>query len=152
SQTLAKDVDFIGTRPAVQRISASGGWANGDAVFVGHNPSDEATITYYQKKRHIFGDLRIEVFDSEGKLLGTVPTSKRRGLSRATWSMRLKPPQVPAAASAAGGAFIGPRVLPGSYTVKLTKDKQEYSTKLELVPDSRATYSADDRRTEFALS
>lgn len=65
--------------------------------------------------------------------------------------MRLKPPQVPAAASAAGGA-IGPRVLPGTYTVKLTKDKQDCSTKLELIPDPRATYSADDRRTEFALS
>jgi photosystem II stability/assembly factor-like uncharacterized protein len=151
-ETRAKDVDFIGIKPAVQRISAWGGWANGDAVFVGPNSADEAAITYYQKKRHIFGDLKIEVFDSEGKLLGTVPTSKRRGLSRATWSMRLKAPQVPAAASAAGGAFIGPRVLPGTYTVKLTKDKQEYATKLELIADPRATYSADDRRTEFALS
>ena len=52
-------------------------------------------ITYYQKKRHIFGDLKIEVLDPAGKLLGTIPSSKRRGLNRATWSMRLKPPQVP---------------------------------------------------------
>ena len=45
-------------------ISAGGGWVNGDAAFVGPNPPDDAIITYYQKKRHIFGDLKIEVLDS----------------------------------------------------------------------------------------
>src|SRR5205823_2759250 len=75
-EMLAKDVVFIETKPSVQRVSASGGWSNGDAVFIGPNPPDQAVITYYQKKRHIFGDLKIEVFDEDGKLLGTVPTSK----------------------------------------------------------------------------
>jgi hypothetical protein len=81
-----------------------------------------------------------------------VPTSKRRGLSRATWSMRLKPPQVPSAAIAAGGAFMGPRILPGNYTVKLTKDQQAYNSKLQVSADPRAKHSADDRRTQFDLS
>ena len=36
-------------------------------MFVGPNPPDEAVITYYQKKRHIFGDLKIEVFDPAGQ-------------------------------------------------------------------------------------
>ena len=40
-------------------------------------------ITYYQKKRHIFGDLKIEVLDADGKVVGTIPSSKRRGLNRA---------------------------------------------------------------------
>src|SRR3989454_5556075 len=87
--------------------SAQGGWANGDAAFVGPNPPDDAVITYYQKKRHIFGDLKIEVFDQAGKLVGTVPSSKRRGLSRVTWSMRITAPRVPPAASAAFGAAFG---------------------------------------------
>jgi len=47
------------------------------------NPIDEAVITYYQQKRHIFGDLKIEILDPDGKLLTTVPSSKRRGLNRA---------------------------------------------------------------------
>jgi hypothetical protein len=132
----------------VQRISASGGWRNGDATFVGPNPTDDAVITYYQRKRHIFGDLKIEIFDEDGKLLDTVPTSKRRGLNRATWSMRLKPPRVPAAATAAFGAARGPRVLPGTYTVKLTKDRQVYTMQLPVVADPRAKYTADDRRAD----
>ena len=151
-ETVATDVVLIQARPSVQRISGSGGWVNGDATFVGPNPSDEAVITYYQKKRHIFGDLKIEIFDKDGKLLDTVPTSKRRGLNRATWSMRLKPPKVPAAATAAFGAATGPRLLPDSYTVKLTKDRQVYAIQLPVVPDPRAKYTAEDRRAQLELS
>jgi photosystem II stability/assembly factor-like uncharacterized protein len=152
AKTLAKEVVFLEAKPSAQRISASGGWMNGDAAFVGPNSPDEAVLTYYQKKRHIFGDLKIEVFDESGKSLGTVPTSKRRGLSRATWSMRMKPPKVPPAASATFGAFIGPRFLPGTYQVRLTKDKQVYTTKLVVVPDPRTKYLAKDRRAQFELS
>ena len=151
-ETLAKDVVFIETRPSVQRVFASGGWSNGDAAFLGPNSPDEASITYYQKKRHIFGDLKIEVFDDGGKLVDAVPASKRRGLSRATWSMRLKPPKVPSAAIAAFGASIGPRVLPGAYTVKLTKDKQTYTTQLRIVADPRVRHTTDGRKAQLHLS
>ena len=41
----------------------------------------EAQITYYQQKRHIFGDLKIEVLGPDGKVLEQrSPASKRRGL------------------------------------------------------------------------
>jgi hypothetical protein len=151
-ETVGTDVVLIKTKPSVQRIPASGEWFNGDAAFVGPNSTDDAVITYYQKKRHIFGDLKIEIFDENGKLLDTVPASKRRGLNRATWSMRLKPPRVPAAAAVTFGAARGPRLLPDTYTVKLTKDKQVYTMPLPVVPDPRAKYTADDRRAQLKLS
>jgi hypothetical protein len=72
-------------------------------------------ITYYLQKRHIFGDMKLEVLDSTGKHLATLPTSKRRGLSRVTWSMRMPPARIPPAATAAFGP--GPRFMPGTYTV-----------------------------------
>jgi photosystem II stability/assembly factor-like uncharacterized protein len=149
---LAKDVVFMRARPTVQKLSANGGWVNGDAAFVGPNPPDAAVITYYLQKRHIFGDMKIEVLDAAGKLVGVVPTAKRRGLSRVTWSMRRPPPRVPPAASAAFGAAYGPRVLPGTYTVKMTKDNQVYTTPLRVVPDPRTTHTLADRRAQFALS
>ena len=150
--TLASNAVFMQARPVVQRIPAQGGWANGDAAFVGPNPPDDAVITYYQKKRHIFGDLKIEVFDQAGKLVGTVPSSKRRGLSRVTWSMRITAPRVPPAASAAFGAAFGPRLLPGTYTVKMSKDKDVYSTQLAVLPDARARHTAADRQAQFDLA
>src|SRR6266567_2782172 len=140
-ELLAKEAAFVDARPAAQQMPASGGWANGDAVFVGDNPTDEAVITYYQQKRHIFGDLKIEILDATGKVLSIVPSSKRRGLNRATWSMRLKAPRVPTAASAAFGAAFGPRVLPGTYTVKMTKDNKVYTTQLVVTRDPRSTYT-----------
>jgi photosystem II stability/assembly factor-like uncharacterized protein len=151
-EALMKDAFFIQGRPTVQSISGGGGWSIGDAEFVGDNPTDEAVITYYQRRRHIFGDLKIEVFDADGKLLGTIPSSKRRGLSRTTWSMRLQPPRVPPAASAAFGAAFGPRVLPGTYTVKMTNDRQVYTTLLQIAPDPRSTHTAADRKAQFDLA
>ncbi len=151
-ETLAKEAVFIEARPSVQRLPASGGWANGDAAFAGPNPPDEAIITYYQRRRHIFGDLKIQVFDQGGKLLSTIPSSKRRGLSRATWAMRLKPPKVPAAASAAFGAAVGPRVLPGTYTVKMTKDNEVYTAPLQVVADPRSKHTPEDRKAQFDLA
>ena len=152
AELLAQDAAFIEARPTVQRVHAGGGWVNGDASFSGPNPTDEAVITYYQQKRHIFGDLKIEVLDSGGKVVATIPSSKRRGLNRATWSMRLKAPRVPTAASAAFGATTGPRVLPGTYTVKMTKDKNIYTTQLVVTGDPRVKHTAEDRKSQFDLA
>src|SRR5262249_47344652 len=118
----------------------------------GPNPSNDAVIVYHLNKRHIFGDMKIEVLDPDGKLVGTVPSGKRRGLNRVTWPMRLKAPRVPPAATADFGAAFGPRVLPGTYTVRMTKDKNVYTTKLEIVPDPRSKHSADDRKAQFDLA
>jgi photosystem II stability/assembly factor-like uncharacterized protein len=151
-ENLARESFFIDSKPAVQRIRAFGGWVNGDAAFEGPNPPNDAVITYYQKKRHIFGDLKLEVLDAEGKVVGTIPSGKRRGLSRVTWSMREKAPRIPPAASGAGSATTGPRVLPGTYTVRMTREKNVYTTPLQVVGDPRAKYSIDDRRAQFALA
>jgi photosystem II stability/assembly factor-like uncharacterized protein len=151
-ENLSKDVFFAESRPAVQRIVAQGGWVNGDAAYVGPNPPNAAVITYYQKRRHIFGDLKIEVLDADGKVVGTIPSAKRRGLSRATWTMRLKAPRVPPAAVAAFSAARGPRVVPGTYTVRMTKDKNVYTTPLRIVADARVKHTVDDRKAQFDLA
>jgi len=151
-EILASPVAFLAGRPTTQRLQAGGGWANGDAMYVGPNPPGDAVITYYQRRRHIFGDMKLNVYDASGRLVGTMPTSKRRGLNRAAWSMRLAPPRVPPAASAAFGAAYGPRVLPGTYTIKLTKDTATYTTQLVLVPDPRATHTQAERQAALDLA
>ena len=150
--TLASDVVFVRARPTVLKIPAFGGWVNGDAAYTGDNPTDAAVITYYLKKRHIFGDMKIEVLDAAGHVIGNVPSTKRRGLSRVKWSMRQPPPRVPPAASAAFSAAYGPRVLPGTYTVKMTKDDKVYTTPLVLVPDPRERHSMAERQAQLALA
>jgi photosystem II stability/assembly factor-like uncharacterized protein len=151
-EALGKEAVFLTTNPIVQRVAGQGGWVDGDAVFTGPNPPGGATITYYQRRRHIFGDLKIDVTDADGKVVGSIPSSKRRGLNRVSWPMRLPAPKVPAAASAAFSASTGPRVLPGTYTVRMTKDRSTYSTPLQVITDPLSSATAGDRKAQYELS
>ncbi len=146
---LTQEASFVTSRPVQQRIESNGGWANGAAVFVGDNPPDAAVITYYQKSRHLFGKLKIEVLDPSGKVVDTLPASKRPGLNRVTWSMHGKPPRVPPAAQIAGSGITGPRMLPGIYTVRMTKDNKPYETKINIGLDERVKFSDADRQAQF---
>jgi hypothetical protein len=146
---LKQDVAFVSARPVQQRIEGQGGWANGDAVFVGDNPPEAAMINYYQRERHLFGKMKLEVLDSSGRVIDELPASKRPGLNRVTWTMRAKPPRVPPAAQVAGSAIRGPRLVPGEYTVRLTKAGKPYETKLTVGLDRRAKFSAADRKAQF---
>jgi len=136
---------------AVQYFNDFGGWPEGDETFNGRGRPSDAQITYYQKGRHIFGDLKIEILDHDGKVLDSVAGSKHRGLNRAGWSMRLKAPAVPPAATALFEAAQGPRVLPGTYTVRMTKGDNVYTEQLNVTLDPRAKFSLDDRTAQFDL-
>src|ERR1700728_4431648 len=151
-EMMSKDAALIPGRPSIQYFDVNGGWPEGDETFHGQNRPTDAQITYYQKGRHIFGDLKIEVLDSDGKLVDTVAGSKHRGLNRADWSMRVRPPAVAPAATVLFEAAQGPRVLPGTYTVKLTKGDQTYTEQLNVAIDPRAKYSVEERKAQFDLS
>ncbi len=148
---MAKEAVLIPGK-AVQYFDAFGGWPEGDETFTGRSRPEEAQITYYQRGRHIFGDLKIEILDSNGKVVDSVAGSKHRGLNRANWSMRIKAPAVPPAASALFEAAQGPRVLPGAYTVKMTKGDNVYTEQLNVVLDPRAKFSLEDRKAQFELT
>jgi photosystem II stability/assembly factor-like uncharacterized protein len=151
AETIGKDIAFLPSRPTVQKLPAGGGWANGDAVYTGPNPPDDAVITYYQRKRHIFGDLTMEVFDGKGTSLGTIPTSKRKGINRTNWSMRMKAPRVPSGAVGVGAGAYGPRYVPGKYTLKLTSDTTVVNKELVVTGDPRAVHTQGGREQQFAL-
>jgi photosystem II stability/assembly factor-like uncharacterized protein len=142
---------FLPIPPAVQWMETSGGWSEGDATFVGPNHPTDAAIPYYQRSRHIYGDMKIEVFDAQGKLVDTLPTSGHRGVNRSTWSMHMKAPHTPSAATASGVA-VGPRVLPGVYTVKMTKGDKVYNAEVHVVLDPRAHFTLEDRKAQFDLA
>jgi photosystem II stability/assembly factor-like uncharacterized protein/outer membrane lipoprotein-sorting protein len=148
-EVMARDASFLPGRPVQQRMPANGGWSEGDASFAGQNPTGGAVITYYQRTRHLFGQIKLEIFGPDGKLVDTMTPTKRRGLNRASWSMQVKPPRVPRAAQIAFNSALGPRVPPGTYTVRLTKGGQVIETKLEIGVDRRAPYGPAERKEQF---
>jgi photosystem II stability/assembly factor-like uncharacterized protein len=149
AKMLDSEVAFVPVKPNQQRFEVFGGWVDGDAAFNGQNPRGGATIAYYQKSRHLFGKLKLEVLDSKGELVDTLGASVRRGLNLVSWSMHAKPPRVPPAAQVAFNSQQGPRVPPGTYTVRLTKGKDVFETKLEVGLDRRATYSVADHQAQY---
>jgi photosystem II stability/assembly factor-like uncharacterized protein len=147
---MAKEAVLLPGR-TIQYFDAWGGWSEGDETFNGPGRPTDAQITYYQHGRHIFGDLKIEILDQNGKVIDSVAGSKHRGMNRAGWSMRMKAPAVPPAATALFEAAQGPRVLPGTYTVKMTKGDHVYTEQINVVLDPRAKFSLDDRKAQFEL-
>jgi hypothetical protein len=143
---LEAEVALLPSKPSSLLIPASAQEFTGDDEFVGSNATEGAMITYHLKKRHMFGDLNIEVLDESGKVIATLPGGKRRGVNRVSWNARLKGPKVAPAASLVPDlwSMFGPQVAAGSYKVRLVKGKDTYDGKIELQMDPRAEYSRED--------
>jgi photosystem II stability/assembly factor-like uncharacterized protein len=148
-EALQKSTAFLPVRPVQQRLQANGGWAEGDAVYSGESSPGGVVITYYLRSRHVYGPIKLEILDAAGKMIDTINPSKRRGINRITWSMRVKPPSVPRAAQVAFGSSRGPRVVPGTYTLRLTRGAEVVETKLAIGLDRRAPFSVADRKAQF---
>ncbi|MDE2085467.1 MAG: hypothetical protein KGI64_11465 [Xanthomonadaceae bacterium] len=149
AQMLNEEAGFLPVQPAQQRITAFGGWSEGDASFTGPNPKGGARIAYYQKSRHLFGKLKIDILDAKGAVIDSLPANVRRGINLVYWPMRAKPPRVPPAAQVAFNSTQGPRVPPGTYTVRMTKGDTTFETKIQVDLDRRANYTAADRQAQY---
>ena len=144
---LAKDLVMLPSRPSVLTLPAGEQRFDGDSEFQGRTLPEAASIVYYQKKRHIFGDLKLEIYDDKGNLLTSIQGDKRRGLNRVAWPERSKPPRVPPAAGLVENEFLffGPQAQEGTYPVKLIKGKETYTSEVKLVPDPRTKSTPADR-------
>ena len=142
---------FLPTRSSERSVLSDWGWTDGDAQYQGQGPRSGAEIAYYQQKRHIFGELKFEILNGKGEVIGTLPGDPRRGLQRLYWSMALPGPRVPSGASGAG-ISMGPRVLEGTYKVRMTDGKDVQNGQLTIVPDPLSSTSPADRKAGFDLS
>jgi hypothetical protein len=65
--------------------------------------------------------------------------------------MHVKPPRVPPAAVAAFGASVGPRVVPGVYTVRMTRGEKVYNTQLTVALEPRSKFTVEERKQQYDL-
>lgn len=149
-ELAAKEVYLFESRPInltmgkYQTVGTqSEGWSAG-------NTSQQAPIKYFFRDRLNTGNVKIEVYDKEGKLLQTIPGTKRKGINIVYWNMRTTPPKV-----ASGGAkpdfsgFTAPMVLPGEYTIKVKVADKDYDGKIELKAEENANYTLADREAQY---
>ncbi|HMC99646.1 MAG TPA: hypothetical protein VKH37_05820, partial [Ferruginibacter sp.] len=118
--------------------------------YSANNTAQQAPIKYYFRDRLNTGDVTVEIYDKNGKLLQTMPGTKRKGINVVYWNMRTTPPKV-----AKGGAkpdfsgFTAPMVLPGEYTIKVKVADKIYDQKMQLKAEERPDYTLADREAQY---
>jgi hypothetical protein len=147
NDALQKDVAMLPSRAAQLVIETGEQRFDGDTEFQDGAVPETASISYYLKKRHIVGESRVEVYDANNKLVNTMAAGKRKGINRVDMPLRGRGPRMPGGNSIvlSQGSLFGPRMPAGTYTVKLIKGNETYTSTVELVPDPRATYTAEER-------
>jgi photosystem II stability/assembly factor-like uncharacterized protein len=121
-----------------------GTFPNQAGEYRGPNVEQDAVITYYLKERAVIGDFKVEIYNDKGELMASLPGSKRKGINRITWDMRLKPPVIAKAVNLESAGFEGPMVPIGIYTVKLIKNDKTFTGKLEIKIDPNSLHSEED--------
>ncbi len=143
---LGAEAAVLPSRPALISLPTYFQEFPGDAEFRGENPPGGAVISYYLKKRHIFGDLKLEILDSSGRLLKALPSSKNAGINRVYWNMRLKPPKVGSSGGLGPILSEGPMVAEGTYTVRLSRGQQVFQGEIKLLNDPLTPHTAEERQ------
>jgi photosystem II stability/assembly factor-like uncharacterized protein len=144
-EILDSNFRFLKTNDFIIRERSFSQQYAGDDEYLGQNPRDDAVIAYWLKKRHVFGEMYLEVFDSQGKKVASLPGGTRKGINFVPWTIRMKPPKVPASPQIEGWAMSGPNVPTGIYTVKLHMDGKVHETTLRILPDPHSIHPVKDR-------
>ena len=154
AEVLASEVALLPSRP-VKTMADTFLWEFGsDEEFTGETIPEAVPIHYYLDKRHLFGDLELEVYDAEGELVTSLPASPRRGLNRVWWPMRLASPKIAAGTSLVAlyemdGVILGPRVPEGTYTVRLVKGDKTLEGTVVIAGDPTSPHSVEDRMAQY---
>jgi photosystem II stability/assembly factor-like uncharacterized protein len=121
-----------------------GGWNGG-------NPIPIPPIQYYFKDRLNSGDVSLNIYDSQNKLLPQIPATKRKGINEVYWNLRMTPPKTASGGTKIDiGSFTAPMVLPGTYNARLMVGDKEYNTPLTLIADnSNKNFTLTDRQLQY---
>ena len=144
-EVLAKNVHFFESKPtAMIEASPFGGTAT-EREFVGPNSTTNTKITYYLRKKHIFGKMLMEIQDQEGNKLIELSPGKSKGINVVTWNGLIKQPKLAKGKSMAFGGFTSPRVPAGTYNVVMTKGKETFRSQVIFVNDPKSLLTDEER-------
>ncbi len=94
--------------------------------------------------------MSVEIYNSSGELIKTLPAGKNKGINYVEWAVRKKPPRVKASSpTLAFRTAFGPTFPPGEYTVKVIKGENVYEGKIALQTDPTTGHSAADMNLQY---
>ena len=148
-EALAKDVHFFASKPMIIKETSSFGGTATEREFVGFNPLSAAKVTYYLKKKHIFGKMAMEVQDKDGNKLIDLSPGKSKGINVVTWNGKIKQPAMAKGKSIVFGGITSPRMQAGTYKVVMTKGKETYETSISLKNDPSSQLTDAERKSHY---
>jgi len=111
----------------------------GDGKFVGQNSPVGAPISYYLapgRNRAV----HVEILDDQDSVMRHLEATDEPGINRIVWDLREDPVGGARRTEESGGFFRSvraPRVVPGTYTVRLSADHETHSAPQEVRLDPR---------------
>ncbi len=149
---IDKDVSIFDNKPIVLTNGAFGGGGHvSPGGWDASNPESIPPIQYYLKDKLNSSDVTVNIYDADNKLVQTFPGTKRKGINKIYWNLRMTPPKTATGGTKMDyGGFVAPMVLPGTYTMKLKVGDKEYSSPLTLIHnDADKNFTIDDRKMQF---
>ena len=159
-ELLSKPVHLFEVRPALRHATKPTRYGIGDGVYRGPNPPYGALITYHLKaKPEKDAPIKLEVLGSDGRVVREVrKLAAEAGLNRVAWDLNADPP-VQRRERPEGeeeddfrGPPRGPKVLPGTYTVRLTAGKAVLETAVEVHFDPTVAVAAVDLERQHEVA
>jgi photosystem II stability/assembly factor-like uncharacterized protein len=147
-KTLDQELAFLPVRPYYFPSGQGVQDFPGDAEFTGPNKSTAAIVCYYMKKRHVFGEMYFDIYDSDGKFLKKLPAGTRKGINIVKVATSMDPPKVPKSPNILGEAAFGPDYPAGTYKIKLVKGDLKFDTDLILNDNPELKQPAEDRKLQ----
>ncbi|MFT4738498.1 MAG: photosystem II stability/assembly factor-like uncharacterized protein [Paraglaciecola sp.] len=142
SQLLQEPVSIFQPADAYLAIwkEAFGTRCAGDGMYFGENKAYGALITYVLNEKD---SIKVEIIDTNNRVVRTLQLSGEKGMNRFVWGLDRKGVSSPIQEA---GDFepAGPVVMPGTYTVKLTRGSATSETTLKVKLDPRKTVSIED--------
>jgi photosystem II stability/assembly factor-like uncharacterized protein len=148
AENMDKELYFFKTKPSIIVEENGFGGGSTETQFVGENPSTNARIMYFLKKRHVLGKMSLEIQDMQGNKLTEIGPGKSKGINVVDWNFSTKPPKVAAGKTFAFGGFTSPRVPAGTYKVVIQKGKETYTNDLVVQYDPKSEITLADRKKQ----
>lgn len=139
-------------------------YGEGDHRWIAPNPAYGALLTYQlndipeaDKKEDDKTDdndwLSLEILNSQGEVIRTIDDApKAKGMNRITWDLSIDGPRSrtdQVSAGLFGGPPMGPQVLPGNYTARLTVNGEQFEQAIQVSIDPALEYTRQDLQAEY---
>ncbi len=157
SEVLASQFHLFQTRPTY-RIPGGGGSSSRTS---GQNISAGVPLRYHVSEELGDGKLAaLVITDSDGRHVVTFSTKPdkekkerqlkfNKGLNTIDWDMRVNAAESFDGVVLWGGGLEGPRVVPGTYSAKLSVGDEPQEVKFDILGDPRSSSNLDDLKAQY---